>query len=179
MPQVHLVILPIFFPDTHDDLTSQSPEPYDTPLVTGFKRAAMLRTITDDDVEEIMRRHRGPDPLPTTSSLTPAKPKPKPRPHHRPEFADPASYRWPAPILPPPSPPLSPPPTRVVNARGVDITSSPDARWYHFVFLVVAWHVLIAVFSVYLILRVVFKPLVCVVVLYYAVSVGQLLYSFL
>ncbi|KAJ7717756.1 hypothetical protein B0H14DRAFT_3011705 [Mycena olivaceomarginata] len=157
----------------------QSPEPYDTPLVTGFKRAC-------DAANDHGRRRRGdhaPASGPRSSThhllLDPGETKTETRPHHRPEFADPASYRWPAPILPPPPPPLSPPPTRVVNARGVDITSSPDARWYHFVFLVVAWHVLIALFSVYLILRVVFKPLVCVVVLYYAISVGQLLYSFL
>ncbi|KAJ6540391.1 hypothetical protein B0H19DRAFT_330921 [Mycena capillaripes] len=39
-----------------------SADPYDTLLATAFKRAAMLRTITTDDVEAILRRHRNPLP---------------------------------------------------------------------------------------------------------------------
>ncbi|KAJ7923098.1 hypothetical protein B0H13DRAFT_2267169 [Mycena leptocephala] len=92
----------------------QSVDPYDTLLATAFKRAALLRTITDDDAHAIIRRHRNPlprshpdatwcipanepPPAPEISPITPPKPKP------RSKFEDPASYRWPAPVSPPPS----------------------------------------------------------------------------
>ncbi|KAJ7698543.1 hypothetical protein B0H14DRAFT_3036743, partial [Mycena olivaceomarginata] len=119
----------------------QSPEPYE--------HTARHRLQTRcDAANDHGRRRRGdhaPASGPRSSThhllLDPAKPKPKPVPitalnsPTQPPTDGPPPYYLPLPHL-------FHPPTRVVNARGVDITSSPDARWYHFVFLVVAWHVL-------------------------------------
>ncbi|KAF7365777.1 hypothetical protein MVEN_00451700 [Mycena venus] len=151
----------------------------DTLLATAFKRAAMLRTITDDDVEAIMRRHR--DPLPprptprtepfTSSELFHVTPKAKPKAKPRPQFEDPASYRWPA--LPPPIPPVLEHELERVQTP----TPCPDVRWYHFAFLLFAWHFLIISLSTYFILRLIFRPLMCLTVIYCAVLLVQMLLS--
>ncbi|KAJ6483161.1 hypothetical protein C8R45DRAFT_1148932 [Mycena sanguinolenta] len=134
---------------------------HDTLLTTAFKRAVMLETITDDDVEAILCRHRNPLPPPRTMR-TPATPtlKSKAKP-----FDDPTWYpiRWPE-----PSPPSS-------SALNIDITpsqaamKSPDVRWYHLLFLVFLWHFLIIALSVYVVLRVALRPLMCLAVVYCAV----------
>ncbi|KAF7357163.1 hypothetical protein MSAN_01311000 [Mycena sanguinolenta] len=146
----------------------KQPVEHDTLLATAFKRAVMLETITDDDVEAILRRHR--DPLPDS----PATSKPKPKAKPRLQFDDLASYpiRWPEPIVSP-SPPSFPNVIEIAPR-----ISCPDVRWYHLAFLVFLWHFLIISFSGYILLRVVFKPLVCMTLVYCGVVFSQFLLSF-
>ncbi|KAJ7431603.1 hypothetical protein FB451DRAFT_1197851 [Mycena latifolia] len=163
----------------------EAADPADSVLTTAFKRAALLRTITDDDVDAIMRRHRGPlpDSLPSDASwhvpahaplpsLTPTRIPASPRPKPRPAFEDPALYRWPAPAPPPPPPPLLP---AEAPARGA--LACPDVRWYHPLLLFLLWHVLLVSFSAYVVLRLVLKPLLVLLALYYAVFFVGVLFS--
>ncbi|KAJ7451003.1 hypothetical protein B0H11DRAFT_317723 [Mycena galericulata] len=161
----------------------------ETILATAFKRAAILGTITDDDAEAIMRRHRHPLPpslpdatwyIPPIESQPDAAPKKfsaPPKPTSRPEFEDPASYRWPAPAPPPPfSPPTEFPTPRDENS---DSDPCPDLRWYHPFLFLFFWHFFIVAFSAYVILRLVVKPMIFLAVLYYACLLFDVLYSFL
>ncbi|KAJ6546668.1 hypothetical protein DFH09DRAFT_1506325 [Mycena vulgaris] len=155
-----------------------SADPSDSVLDTAFKRAVMLGTISDDDVGQIMRRHRDPLPQsrpswfipciepPPTLSKIPAPPPPKPCP----QFDDFPSYRWPEPVPPPP-----PPPPTIEPARGE--IPCPDLRWYHPFMALFIWHFLIVSFSAYVILRVVLKPLLCAVFLYYTLVFLLILFS--
>ncbi|KAJ7203270.1 hypothetical protein GGX14DRAFT_698997 [Mycena pura] len=163
---------------------SQSADPSDSVLATAFKRAAQLRTITADDVDSILRHHRLPRPptrpdaswyiSPIASAPVPVPVLPPRPPARRPASPEaPASYRWPAPV----------PPTRVPAPksarRGAQAPACPDVRWYHPLLLAFLWHILIVSFSAFVLLRLIRKPLVCLVVLYYAVLLLDVLTSLL
>ncbi|KAJ6471602.1 hypothetical protein C8R47DRAFT_1147353 [Mycena vitilis] len=160
--------------------SSSAASPHDTLLTTAFKRAALLRTITDEDVQEILQRQREPvsstaaqcswyvpahrpsfaSPEEETTTPSPAKKK-KPSPR----FDDPASYRWPAPAPPPPPPAF-------VAEEPKQKAEINDSRWYHFLLLVVGWHLLILAFCAFVVMRVFFRPLVYVGILWMLVRLG-------
>ncbi|KAJ7779518.1 hypothetical protein DFH07DRAFT_765799 [Mycena maculata] len=157
----------------------------ETLLATAFKRAAMLGTITDDDAEAIIRQHRDPNPPPqarpswyipaieppSASQKISVPPKPKPIP--RPQYPEPASYRWPAPEVP-----RAPaPPPELLLAGGKDPCS--QLRWYHPLLVLFFLHLIIISFSAYVLLRLILKPLVCLAALYYTYLLSDVLVSFL
>ncbi|KAJ7107786.1 hypothetical protein C8R44DRAFT_885187 [Mycena epipterygia] len=170
-----------------------SADPGDTLLATAFKRAAMLGTITYDDAEDIMRRHRNPLPrhlsqpnpswyipahTPPPSPPTPPAPA-TPKRTPRPQFADPTSYRWPEPEPVPPTPPSASPlaedEDEVLPARGE--LGCPDLRWYHPLICLLFIYFCVISFSAYVVLRLALKPLLCLAVLYYAIFFFEVLFS--
>ncbi|KAJ7639952.1 hypothetical protein DFH06DRAFT_1137964 [Mycena polygramma] len=146
----------------------QPAPPHDTLLTTALKRAALLRSITDEDVQEILQRQRKPlsSTAPQCSWYVPAHrpsfvspeeetttPSPPKKRKPSPLFDDPASYRWPAPTPPPP-------PRAVVLEEVKERAETNDSQWYHFFLLVVGWHLLIVAFCSFVVMRAFFRPLV-------------------
>ncbi|KAJ7688868.1 hypothetical protein B0H17DRAFT_648539 [Mycena rosella] len=166
----------------------EAADPADSVLATAFKRAALLGTITHDDADKIMRRHREPLPEshfhapswfipahapPPTPTPTLPKIRAPPRPKHDPRFDPPSSYRWLAPA-PPPPPPAA---TVFPPARGE--IPCDNLRWYHPFILVILWHVFVLTFCTYAVLRFVLKPLLCCIVLYYTIFLLGVFVAFL
>ncbi|KAJ7639948.1 hypothetical protein DFH06DRAFT_1478004 [Mycena polygramma] len=172
--------------------SSSASSPHDTLLTTALKRAALLRSITDDDVQEILQRQR--EPLSSTApqcswyvpahrpsfaspeeeTTTPSPPKKK---KLSPRFDDPASYRW-----PPPSP-ASPFPSQIPSVQihsesedqGEITNACPDVRWYHPLLLVLLWHLLILSFCTLVVIRAFWRPLVWLGLLYVLWAAGVVL----
>ncbi|KAJ7132709.1 hypothetical protein C8R46DRAFT_1362530 [Mycena filopes] len=98
--------------------------------------------------------HSPPPPPPIVAPVQPHR-----RPRLRP-LEDPASYRW----LPPPPP--TPPASLIDSLTDSDkVDECADLRWYHPLLLVLLWHLCIVVFSTYVVLRVLYKPLLAVMIL--------------
>ncbi|KAJ7699101.1 hypothetical protein B0H16DRAFT_1836659 [Mycena metata] len=97
-----------------------------------------------------------PAPEPTTPTKTKAKPRTR--------FEDPSSYRWPEHQIMPPTPSPSPIVTDSDSLPERGELPCPDLRWYHPFLLLFLWNLFIVSLSTFVILRVILKPLVCILV---------------
>ncbi|KAJ6471605.1 hypothetical protein C8R47DRAFT_1297409 [Mycena vitilis] len=172
--------------------SSSASSPRDTLLTTAFKRAALLRTITDEDVQDILQRQR--EPIPSTTAqcswyvpahrpsfASPEQETTTPSPHKKkkpsPRFDDPASYRWPPPSSASPFPSQTPS-FKIRNEyeeKEKALNACPDVRWYHPLLLVLLWHLLILSFCTLVVIRAFWRPLVWLGILYVLWAAGVVL----
>ncbi|KAJ7060375.1 hypothetical protein C8F01DRAFT_1142442, partial [Mycena amicta] len=167
-----------------------SADPNDSILATALKRAAMLQTLTYDDADAIMRRHRAPPPMkapapdaswyvPPIEAVDKEQTQRETVTSKRFEYVpleDPRSFRWPE--TPSRSSDVDDPfrvndypaaPTPILSE------AEPEVRWYHALLIALVFHIFILLFAVYATLRVCFKPAVGLVALYWVVFVSDFL----
>ncbi|KAJ7060367.1 hypothetical protein C8F01DRAFT_1142427 [Mycena amicta] len=165
-----------------------SADPADSLLATAFKRAAMLQTLTYDDADAIMRRHRAPPPMKAPAPdaswyVPPIEVVEKGQPQRETvtskgfeyvPLEDPRSFRWPE-----------------TTSRSSDVDdpfrvndypatptpilseAEPEVRWYHALLIALVFHIFILLFAVYATLRVCFKPAVGLAALYCVVFISD------